>query len=72
MIAAFADDRRHREAWMLNMPRRITVCGLEVWDEGPVDVPACHVCYPDEAHPMEAVWAACRRLDANYNAGLVR
>jgi hypothetical protein len=32
------------------------------------DGQGCHVCIPHKAHALAAVWAACRRMDANANA----
>lgn len=64
-VSTEVDERRHVRA-----ERSITVCGQPIWPVPPGAAwPACHVCLPREAHPMEPLWALCRRLDDRANVG---
>lgn len=64
-VSVAVDDLRHRLAcsWL-------TECGRYPTPQPPgSDWPACHICLPADAHPLEPVWAWCRRLDDRFNAG---
>lgn len=66
-----AADFRHRRA---GRPADLTLCGRHAIpgvDPHP-DTEACHVCLPDEAHPLAGVWEQCRRWDEEANAWMDR
>ena len=65
VVTSETDDHRHTRA-----TSELTYCGRRVcFDDPGDDWPACHVCLPDLAHPLAAVWSMCERWDANSNAG---
>lgn len=70
-LVVFADDgRAHRRAGS-DRTGTLTACGKR--RIGPPDALAdtdrcCHECLPTRAHPLAAIWAACDRWDAAYNA----
>lgn len=71
-VATETDDRRHRLALLDDRYRPghlKTSCGRLITGLASPEAAACHICLPGEAHPMEPVWALCRRLDARFNAG---
>lgn len=69
VVASTADECRHAESFDRHTSRR-TRCGREVAEGRSPAGPACHVCLPDEAHPLASVWELCRRWDDRANAGL--
>jgi hypothetical protein len=79
MLCLIAEDDLVHEAvtYPSRVPRRrdhrVTACGLHPlsWVPGPVRRgTGCSTCLPYAAHPLAAVWAVCRRYDADANAGL--
>lgn len=78
MLCHVADDdlvhiAHHSPSGVRSSQRRptLTECGRDAGAEAPSPVSkgtGCHICLPDFAHPMAAVWAACRRMDANADA----
>lgn len=71
-VSTPGDGLRHVEYFgenAHNLAHRFTVCGKPVEGWCAPAGPACHVCLPDEVHPLAAVWALCRRWDENANVG---
>lgn len=72
-----ADDLLHtiatRERHARGHAPDVAVCGRQIVSYVERSTPlmdgeGCHVCLPLFAHPLAAVWATCRRWDADVNA----